>query len=181
SAGEALSTPDYIDFSSTTWRIVTAPYPLFEHKATALDDGRILVTGGIVDGPTAQESTRAASVFTPGSDTWDAVGPMVTSRASHSATKLKDGRVIVFGGTLQGEDLYQFHASSEIFDPITETWTDIPTGFSFGWAGHTAVRLDDGSVLAFGGFYDDGVTRAAGLFTLYDGPPGYWYSTLWLP
>ena len=172
--------PDYIDFSSTSWREIGAPYPMLEHKAAPLENGRILVTGGVVQTP-SQETTAAAYVFTPGSDTWDAVGPMVTSRASHSATTLEDGRVLVFGGTLQGEDLYQFHASSEVFDPITATWTDLPTGFSFGWAGHTAVRLDDGSVLAFGGFYDDGVTRAAGLFTLYDGPPGYWYSTLWLP
>jgi len=181
SAIEEVPAPEPIDLSNASWRQVTAPYAMLEHTATALDDGRVLVLGGIVDAGEWQATTHAAYAFSPGSDTWTSLPSMFASRASHSATKLRDGRVVVFGGTDQAEDLYAFLNASEVFNPLTSTWEKVTTTPSIGRSGHAAVLLDDGTVLAIGGNYDDGVSRHVNLYHPYDGSAGAWYDAPWLP
>jgi hypothetical protein len=69
---------------------------------------------------------------------------MTASRAAHTATLLPDGRVLITGG-LTGL------ASTEIFDPTTETFT--PAGnLSVARAGHSATLLSNGKVLIAGGY-----------------------------
>ncbi|HEX6139139.1 MAG TPA: kelch repeat-containing protein, partial [Candidatus Limnocylindria bacterium] len=63
--------------------------------ATALADGRVLVTGGFT---TADEPLATAEIYDPGSDTWTTTAPMGTPRHGHTATLLADGRVLVVGG-----------------------------------------------------------------------------------
>src|SRR5437762_3049077 len=77
---------------------------------------------------------------------WTPTGSLVTARAAHSATPLRDGRILVAGGCcLQPGHL----ASAEIYDPTSGTWTS--TG-SMGTAraNHTATPLPDGRVLVAG-------------------------------
>jgi hypothetical protein len=38
----------------------------------------------------------------------------------HTATLLQDGRVLVIGGTGEGQFM---HRSTELFDPSTDTWS----------------------------------------------------------
>src|SRR5688572_23628004 len=66
-----------------------------DFAATRLADGRVLVTGGNnVDwGP-----VREAELFDPASGTWEAAGRLQWGRVAHTATPLRDGRVIVIGG-----------------------------------------------------------------------------------
>src|SRR6202162_1098502 len=77
---------------------------------------------------------------------FQATGDMGTERATHTATLLQDGKVLITGGFNNTEVL----ATAELFDPATGTFT--PTGamttvrFS-----HTATLLADGKVLITGG------------------------------
>lgn len=67
------------------------------HTATLLDDGRVLVAGGLglINGDLTP--LRMGEIYDPVGDTWTVV-KMNTPRARHAALKLADGRVLLSGG-----------------------------------------------------------------------------------
>ncbi len=102
--------------------------------------------------------------YTARADKPDTCSVMTKARMGHTATALKDGRVLVVGGaeidSLGGRTV---HKSAEIFDPRTGTFTVLegeaapllPRVF------HTATLLPDGRVLVAGGEADgDGKKQA---------------------
>ncbi len=83
-------------------------------------------------------------------------------RASHTATVLQDGRVLIAGGFKKGPDGYSqiYSLTAELFDPKTESF--VRTGdMNVRRAGYTATLLPSGKVLIAGGFTDDGMTSTA--------------------
>ena len=73
-----------------------------------------------------------------------ALPSMIESRAGHTATTLRDGRVLIVGGMSGG-------SSAELFDPTTRRFS--ATGsLRVQRASHTATLLPDGRVLIAGGF-----------------------------
>ena len=78
---------------------------------------------------------------------WVETGAMLEPRIEHTATLLRDGRVLVAGGMDQDGVIL---ASAEIYDPATAIWA--PTA-PMNWTryGHDALLLADGSVLVAGG------------------------------
>ena len=75
-------------------------------------------------------------------------GPMVQPRASHTATLLPNGKVLLAGGL--SNVMPAFLASAELYDPVSNTFT--ATGsMSTDRLGHTATLLADGKVLIAGG------------------------------
>jgi phosphatidylserine/phosphatidylglycerophosphate/cardiolipin synthase-like enzyme len=79
------------------------------HRATLLQDGRVLITGGI------GRAERALDSFDPGTGTWTSLGQMKDARRNHTATLLADGRVLIYGGHEANIPVN----SAEIFDPAT--------------------------------------------------------------
>lgn len=73
-------------------------------------------------------------------------GHMSAPRVGHTATLLKDGRVLVVGGR---EGLNEL-ATAELYDPKKNTWK-AAAKLETGRGGHTATLLDDGTVLVAGG------------------------------
>jgi len=87
------------------------------------------------------------------SNTWKSVGPMTTERADHTATLLKDGRVLITGGFKGAGNSFTVLDSAEIFNPNNNTFTSVgnmTTPRTF----HTATLLLDGRVLIAGGNSD---------------------------
>lgn len=66
--------------------------------ATLLPDGRVLVTGGQVNGGPDSNTLRASEVYDPVIHTWTATADMKADRRGHTVTLLADGRVLVTGG-----------------------------------------------------------------------------------
>lgn len=104
---------------------------LFLHELTTLQDGRVLLTGGIEAQPGTDLSedavfpaTNEAWIFD--GEAWEQVGSLSVARALHSTALLPDGRVLVVGGVSENEGSFlqtdAALACAEIFDPVTETF-----------------------------------------------------------
>ncbi len=95
-------------------------------------------------------------------------GSLVNARASHSATLLPNGKVLVAGGVdpAGGATL----ASAELYDPAEGSWS-ITGSLNIGRSYHTATLLPNGKVLVAGG---SGSLSSA---ELYDPLTGTWSST----
>lgn len=129
----------------------TLSTPRSHHTATVLADGRVLVAGG--RGQAATETLASTELYDPATNGWRPGPPMTTARAGHTATALLDGRVLVVGGTApaaDGSSRFEALASAEVFDPKKNAWAAVGP-LAEARNGHTATRLDDGSVLVIGG------------------------------
>jgi hypothetical protein len=115
------------------------------HQATLLRSGAVLVTGGCAAQGCGQ-IVASAELYDPRTRTFRAAAPMRTARASHTATLLPDGRVLVAGGTASSGGT----ATSEIYDPATNRWTPGPD-MTAPRVSHIAVALRDGRVFVMGG------------------------------
>lgn len=80
-------------------------------------------------------------------------------RAAHTATLLDDGRVLIVGGFQNGESDPSYVASIEILDPASGSSARID-GEEARRAHHTAIRLQDGTILVSGG--ESGSLQASG-------------------
>src|SRR5947199_4557554 len=119
--------------------------PRTGHTATALSDGRILITGG----RDANSNLIAASeIFDPETQTSSASATLNTARVDHTATRLADGRVLVAGGTGDSGTL----SSAEIFDPANPGagFRVLASVMTAARARHAATLLDDGTLLIAG-------------------------------
>lgn len=101
-----------------------------------------------------------------------ATGNMTTARAGHTATLLRNGKVLITGGWSFGArartDPYSpAIVTAELYDPSTGTFT--PTGnMTTGRRDHTATLLPDGMVLVAGGYRDTSHTSPLRDAELYD-------------
>ena len=138
-----------------------------DHTATLLNDGRVLVVGGMhwaavqfcPQGTSCFRLSALASaeIFDPGTGEFTATGGMSVARVFHTATLLGDGRVLVTGG----DDRYgTTYGTAEIFDTSTGVFT--PTGnMVYARSAHTATLLTNGKVLLAGGDGDNGTDPLA--------------------
>jgi len=156
---------------AATGNLVTSPR--YQHTATLLSNGTVLITGGLTASATtpATISTLAsAELYDPTTLAFAATGNMTTSRQSHTATLLSNGNVLISGGSNTGPEL----ASAELYDPTTGAFT--ATGsMSTGRAAHTATLLSNGKVLIAGGYDSSGTPSTSA--ELYDATTGVFTPT----
>lgn len=133
---------------SNTWRSVgPMTTERTQHTSTLLNDGRVLITGGLKGSGQTSTFLNSAEVFDPLTNTFSSVGNLNISRAFHAATLLNDGRVLITGGSSDGNN---FLNTAEIFNPSTNTFTLI-SNMNEARFFHTANLLDSGKVLIAGG------------------------------
>ena len=129
--------------------VTTGPMTVarFDHAATLLLTGRVLIVGGIERNGVMQPS---AELFDPATGHFTATGKPLTQHGwGVTATLLEDGRVLVAGGST-GCDSPCYSASAELYDPAKGTFTR--TGnMIVPRAEARAVRLRTGDVLLVGG------------------------------
>ncbi|MDP9389435.1 MAG: kelch repeat-containing protein, partial [Actinomycetota bacterium] len=123
--------------------------PRFEHTATPLADGRVLVTGGL--GPADGDLRPLASteIYDPAANAFVRSTDLSEGRTNHAAAPLPDGLVLVAGGAggVNGDVSLR---SAEVFDARQGSWTTVAL-LAESRTGHTATALADGRVLVAGG------------------------------
>jgi hypothetical protein len=112
------------------------------HTADLLNDGKVLVTGGVSNGVLCQ----SCELYDPRTETWTVTGSMIVERVRHTTNLLLNGGILAVGGN----DDYSIFSSCEIYDPVAWVWSmtsDMNTRRIYG----TSTLLNDGSVLVAGG------------------------------
>lgn len=135
--GPPVATAEVYNPMSASW--LPAPgqmrYPRTGHTATLLDDGRVLVVGGL--GPGGKEADRLRNASPRGVD-------------PSSVPAVKDAE-----NTPAAEGAI---AAVEVYDPETGGFTSAAP-LPHGRYGHTATLLPDNKVLITGGVHDDEAQR----------------------
>ena len=127
------------------------------HTANLLNDGTVLVGGGLVAvGINIYAGLATAEVFDPNTEIFTATrGSMSFARSNHTATSLNDGTILVTGG-LDGSTTL---ATAELFDPVDGSFTRT-ADMTAPRAYHTATLLTDGTALVTGGVDGRGTALA---------------------
>jgi hypothetical protein len=134
------------------------------HTATLLNDGNVLVAGGLDWAcPPVGPCNGFVLLVVGFAETYDTPGGIFNSpqsppsrmnvpRVFHTATLLQDGKVLVAGGDDRYTTTYD---TAEIFDPSTGTFTPTANMLS-ARSGHTATLLANGKVLLASGYAGNG-------------------------
>jgi hypothetical protein len=147
--------------------------PRYQHTATLLQSGKVLVAGGIDE---YLDAIQSYELYDSDTGEWtQGTNQMTAVRSAHSATLLPNGKVLVAGG--QTDIYFGMETSAELFDPVAQQWQatgSMNSDRSF----FTMTLLPDGKVLAAGGMNDQDVSTTTNGATvtseLYDPVAGTW-------
>jgi hypothetical protein len=151
------------------------------HTATLLPNGKVLIIGGGSNGgatlPFYGTGSATAELYDPTAGAFTSIGSMAAARFGHTATLLKNGRVLVVGGT----DSYSStpFSTAEIYDPATGHFS-LTGSMATPRAGQSATLLADGKVLITGGFNTGIINGQIGVSStaeLYDPSNGSFSAT----
>jgi Ca2+-binding RTX toxin-like protein len=155
SSGAALNEAEIFNpgapLASCPGGVWTATGPLlqarFDHSATLLPNGTVLVAGGNNSLVFTLRLTDTAETYDPRTGIWSSTGSLRDARENHTATLLNDGTVVAAGGL----DIYGTALNkAERYNPVTRLWS--PTGSLTGAREkHTATLLGDGTIVVAGG------------------------------
>ena len=113
------------------------------HTATLLQNGMVLVAGGV---DSTGFASASAELYDPASRSWTATGSLNTARYLHTATLLPSGKVLVAAG----EGATGYLSSAELYDFATGSWSEagsLANARSF----HTATLLQNGMIVLVAG------------------------------
>jgi hypothetical protein len=141
-----------------------------DFTATALQNGMVLVAGGINSAGTVEKTVE---LYDPVNNKWTKTGDMKSARRGHAATLLRDGRVVITGG-YDGTTAASALNKAETYDPATGVWTNTTGTLIQARRWHTSTLLNNDKVLIVGG----GVSSGSGtVVELYDPTTGSFTAT----
>jgi len=145
-AGRRLATAEIWDPTTTTFGPAgSLARPRYGHKATALPDGRVLILGGWWDHQSDKFATTV-EIWDPATGAFSPAGKLSGIGFGHSVTQLPDGRILVVGGEVSGDE----SARAQVWDPTTGAFNRAGS-LAQRRRSHTATLLADGRVLVVGG------------------------------
>ncbi len=165
-----------ISVTASTLALNTSRY---EHSATLLNNGSVLIAGG-VSCPSVGSCTylNSAELYNPGSGTIGYTGSLATARSA-PAVLLGNGKVLVAGGyNCDTNGNCASLNSAEIYDPNSSTFSSAGN-MTIDRYGHTMTLLPNGKVLIAAGESCSSSTSCTALNTaeLYDPVAGTFTAT----
>ena len=122
----------------------------WNHSATLLANGNVLITGGFGTNP------KSAELYNPTTNVWTSAGSMAVGRALHTSTLLRNGKVLVIGGY----DGINALSSLELYDPTSGWTTATQKVLNTPRATHTSILLSNDSVFVTGTYLQPGGTAS---------------------
>ncbi len=153
--GDRNGTSEKYSPSSNTWSGTAQMMSLrYNSPSATLDDGRILVAGGLVNA----NPIISAEIFNPSTSAWSGVSNMRLARASFSLTSTPIGVLAAGSYSKLGTT-----NSTELFHPGNSTWSPAePMNKSRGAQGYAVVP--GGSVFEIGGWSNGAITSSVEVF-----------------
>src|SRR5439155_218764 len=140
------------------------------HTSTLLASGKVVIAGGFAGSGSERNPYSSIEIYDPARGTFSLQGRLTVGRSGHTATLLKNGKILFAGGW--GE--FGPQPSAEIYDPATGL--SVATGdMTVPRGGQTAMRLANGKVLLTGGEESEGHILAEA--ELYDPRAGRFTAT----
>jgi N-acetylneuraminic acid mutarotase len=173
SAGDCSTsaTAESYDQSHGAWSDTT---PMNVHRqdaaAVRLQDGKVLVSGGLTCCPYAVTAT--AELYDPKTGNWSPTGSMKSPREYHTLTLLNDGRVLAVGGDDFTRHWQGSLNSAELYDPTSGSWHAV-AAMASARRFHASTFLADGRVLVTGG---ENAGQALASTEIYDPNANQWTS-----
>lgn len=167
----AYTSAELYDPTAGTWSAVASMTTgHFDHTATLLTNGTVLITGGYTcpPGGGAEVATGDTEIYDPVADSWTVVGGLNTPRADHAMAQLPNGSVLVAGGNGL--------ASAEIYNPAATSWT-VAASMSTVRSSHTLTVLPNGTVIAVAGLGTGGLPAYLASAEVYDPVANSWSPT----
>ena len=173
-AGTALIV---VSSGSTQTNLITSRY---QHSATTLDNGSILIAGGQTCPSSGSCSyLSSAEIYNPATDTFASTGAMAAARSA-PALLLNSGNVLVAGGyTCDSSGNCSSLNRAEIYNPASGTFSSAGTMIQSRSA-QTMTLLGNGTVLIAGGETCTSATSCTAQSTaeIYDPVAGTFTATL---
>jgi len=147
-------TAEIYDPATGTWARTGSMHAAREQfGATLLQNGQVLVEGGLNEGGFCCSGSRysSAELYNPATGTWSLTASMTKKHVGQTATLLRNGWVLVAGGGT---------STAEIYQPQRAIWV-FPGAMSTARTGAAAALLPDGHVLVTGGTGPDGHAQAS--------------------
>jgi hypothetical protein len=135
------------------------------HTANVLNNGNVLIVGGIADG--AATPMTSCELYDATTNTWTTMASLATARSQHRAVLLTNGNLLVATGWTGTT----YSATAELYDPAANTWSAAGTLIT-PRDQSTATLLGNGHVLVAAGLNGTGLTSAE----LYDPVANTWTS-----
>lgn len=128
------------EFSSQDFTLLDASDladPFCAHHCL-LPDGRLLVMGGSIYGGPHGKGIRTAWIFNPVTESWSRADDMAFERWYPTSVMLSDGKVLVASGRPATAAPIP---EMEVFDPVTDAWTTLPSGANKSLAIYPSLHL----------------------------------------
>lgn len=158
-AGDGVYTPrsEIYDPLENEWRNAgNLNTPRGFHAAVKLENGNVLVAGGLPTATSQNKITVTAEIFNPETGKWTYTGNLTFDRipGPYGAVLLQDGHILVAGGRT---------ATTESYAADNGVWTTL-FNMNISRSFHTLTYLPDGTVLAVGGENRNGLTASVELY-----------------
>ncbi|MCE0484889.1 MAG: hypothetical protein LV479_11710 [Methylacidiphilales bacterium] len=116
-AGSALDISELYDPGTGKWTITDSLHTArYVHAATLLQNGCVLVTGGL-SGKGNGDALASAELYNPLTRVWTETASLPNEMINHTSTLLPNGKVLVVSGQRQGV----MSSDAELYDPSKGT------------------------------------------------------------